>query len=67
MKTLEFTQKTGDDKLLHLTIPADRANQTYRVIVALAAEEEAKPATWPPGFIESTYGSIQDESFIRRP
>ena len=22
-------------------------------------------ASWPPGFIESTFGSIQDESFIR--
>ncbi|MCI0700294.1 MAG: hypothetical protein L0241_04350, partial [Planctomycetia bacterium] len=44
------------------------------VVIApkLAATEPTKPKTpeelgWPPGFLESTYGSIQDEKFVAPP
>jgi hypothetical protein len=72
MKTIEITQRTGEDKLLKLTIPVEQANQRYRMVIVLEPEADAqlpesKTSVWPPGFIESTYGSIQDESFVRQP
>ena len=72
MKTIEITQQAGEDKLLTVTVPVETANQRYRMVIVVVPEEnsdrpESKPSAWPPGFIESTYGSIQDESFIRQP
>ena len=72
MKTIEITQQAGDDKLLRLTVPVEVANMRYRMVIVVVPEEEpqlpeAKPSAWPPGFIERTYGSIQDESFVRQP
>lgn len=71
MKTIETTQTAGPDKLLHVTVPVDEANRKYRLVIVLEPESEvpspSEKKTWPPGFIESTYGSIQDESFIRQP
>ena len=70
MKTIETTQTAGPDKLLHVTIPVDEANRPYRMVIVIVAEEAPVPSEkkgWPPGFIESTYGSIQDETFMRHP
>lgn len=72
MKTIELTQQAGDDKVLRLTIPVEQANQRYHLVIVVAPEAdaqspEATPAAWPAGFIESTYGSIQDDSFVRQP
>ena len=72
MKTIEITQQAGPDKLLKLAIPVEVANQRYRMIIVVVPEtdvpvSDSKPNAWPPGFIESTYGSMQDESFIRQP
>lgn len=65
MKTIETTAKAGADKVLHLSIPVDLANQDYRMVIVIIPEDEKKG--WPLGFIENTYGSIQDESFVRHP
>jgi hypothetical protein len=72
MKTIELLQRAGDDKMLRLTIPVEQANQRYHLVIVVVPEAdtqapESTPAGWPPGFIDSTYGSIQDESFIRQP
>jgi hypothetical protein len=70
MKTIETTQTAGPDKLLHVTIPVDEANRPYRMVILLEPADGSAPKEkkgWPPGFIESTYGSIQDETFIRHP
>jgi hypothetical protein len=73
MKTIETTQTAGPDKLLHVTIPVDEANRPYRVVIVLVPESDnARPPKcdkngWPEGYFESTYGSIQDETFIRHP
>jgi hypothetical protein len=71
MKTIETTQTAGPDKLLHLTIPVEEANRPYRMVIVLVPEAEpalpAKDRGWPPGYWESVYGSIQDETFIRHP
>jgi hypothetical protein len=71
MKTIETTQTAGPDKLVHVTIPVDQANRPYRMVIVVVPTDEATATSntndrgWPPGFIESTYGSIQDETFIR--
>lgn len=68
MKTIETTQKAGADKVLRLAIPVAEANQEYRLVIVIVPKTEtAEKTSWPPGFIESTYGSIQDESFVRHP
>ena len=71
MRTIETTQTAGPDKLLHVTIPVDEANQTYRMVIMLAPDPAPSPTGsgkgWPPGYWESVYGSIQDESFFRQP
>jgi hypothetical protein len=72
MRTIEITQRAGEDKLLKLAVPVEVANQRYRIVIVVVPEADANApepglASWPPGFIESTYGSIQDESFIRQP
>ena len=71
MRTIETTQTAGPDKLLHLTIPVDEANRPYRLVIVLVRESTSEPPAeqdgWPPGYWESVYGSIQDESFIRHP
>src|ERR1022692_4046490 len=73
MKTIETTQQAGADKLLHLTIPVDEANQRYRMVIVLVPESAGKSPTpagdngWPDGYFASVYGSIQDESFMRHP
>jgi hypothetical protein len=73
MKTIETTQTAGPDKLLHVTIPVDEANCEYRLVIVAVPNTDAKQHEtsedrgWPPGYWESVYGSIQDESFIRHP
>ena len=71
MKTIETTQTAGPDKLLHLTIPVDEANRPYRMVIVFEPEPTTAPTQrengWPPGYWESVYGSIQDESFVRQP
>lgn len=70
MKTIETTQTAGPDKLLHVTIPVDEANRPYHLVIVLVPEDapaRSEKKGWPPGFIESTYGSIQDETFMRHP
>ena len=71
MKTIETTLTAGSDKLLRLMIPVDEANRQYRMVIVLTPEPAPAPTAsengWPPGYWESVYGSIQDESFIRHP
>ncbi|MGH7199752.1 MAG: hypothetical protein ACREJB_04055, partial [Planctomycetaceae bacterium] len=46
----------------------EQAERRYRVVVVFEPETASGPparSEWPPGFIESTAGSIQDETFVR--
>ena len=64
MTTVEFSEHVGPDKILHLNVPVDEADRTYRVIVLIQpqlAGSEAGHADWPPGFIESTAGAWQGD------
>ena len=35
MTTVEFSEHVGPDKILHLNVPVDEADRTYRVIVLI--------------------------------
>ncbi len=73
MKTIETMQIAGSDKLLHRTIPVDEPTRKYRMVIVLVAESEEQgkspcdERSWPEGYVDRTYGSIQDESFFRYP
>lgn len=57
MSTLEFREHAGSDGLVHLTVPVEQPECTYRIIVQIEAVPTS-PSTdeWPPGFIEATAG-----------
>jgi hypothetical protein len=71
MQTIRTLGKAGDDGILHLDIPAGAPNAEFEVVVVLQPKApEPRPEApeapgWPPGFIEQTAGSIQDETFRR--
>ena len=68
MRTIEITQKAGADKILRVVIPVAEADREYQLVIVVAPKAETtENHGWPPGFIESTYGSIQDDTFIRHP
>ena len=71
MQVLQMTAISEADGKIRLTLPAD-ANQEYQLAIVLSLKSDVKPKTpeelgWPPGFLESTYGSIDDEAFCRPP
>ncbi len=72
MQTIEMLQQAGSDKMLHLTIPVDEANRSYRMVIVVVPESEAgnplpKPgAGWPPGFFEQTAGQWQGDFVSER-
>jgi hypothetical protein len=73
MNILHVVERTGKDGILHLNLPLGQAETEYEVVVVVQAKQAVEKATtpeergWPPGYFESTYGSITDESFERPP
>jgi len=61
------------DGMIRLAIPAGPAGAEYDLAIVLVPNEtRARPKTpeelgWPPGYIESAYGAITDETFVRPP
>lgn len=72
MKTIEITEHAGADKIVHLAVPVDSANQLYRFVIVVEPAEngtcktEPPARTWPPGFFEATVGQWVGE-FERPP
>jgi hypothetical protein len=76
MRVIQLSAKPDPDGVLRLSIPVGPSAGEFEVAVVLhpkpAAADPARPKTpeelgWPPGFFESTYGSITDESFEAPP
>jgi len=76
MRVVQVTAKPDADGVLRLSIPVGPSAGEFEVAVVLsprpAANGPARPKTpeelgWPPGFLESTYGSITDETFVAPP
>lgn len=64
MTTVEFSEHVGPAKILHLNVPVDEADRTYRVTVLIQpqfADSGTDHADWPQGFIESTAGAWQGD------
>ena len=71
MHVVRLSAKSGPDGVLHLSVPVGAAGE-FEVAVVVAPKppttDPAAPKTpeelgWPPGWLEKTYGSIQDEAF----
>ncbi len=69
MKTIHVSEKTGKDGTLSLRIPLGKADAEYEVIVVVQAKSPRAPDEkgWPAGYFERTFGSIDDETFVRPP
>lgn len=71
MRVIQMSARAGPDGVLHLDIPVGAADGEFEVAVVVQAKPSVngarKPAPeelgWPPGYFESTYGSITDELF----
>ena len=60
MRSIKMQVKSGPDGVLHLSIPVEKPDQEYFVLVEL----HPLLKDWPPGFFEEAAGSITDESFF---
>ena len=72
MQTVRMVVKADADGKLRFDVPAGEAGGEFEVVVVIqpkppAAGDSPEARGWPPGFIEQTYGSIQDEAFRRYP
>jgi hypothetical protein len=72
MQTVRMVVKTDADGKLHIDLPTGWAESEFEVVLvwqpkAPAPEGSPESRGWPPGFVEQTYGSIQDEAFRRYP
>jgi hypothetical protein len=70
MKTIHLVEKTDKDGTLSLRIPLGRPAVECEVVVVIQPKLPS-PATdergWPAGYFERTFGSIDDETFVRPP
>ena len=60
MRSIQVRGKTGPDGVLHLSIPTEKPDQEYDVLIYLHPHS----ADWPPGYFEEVAGSITDETFF---
>lgn len=74
MSVIRMTATAGPDGVLHLSVPVGGEGEfeVQVVVTPKPAPAAAKPKTpeelgWPPGFLESTFGSITDEKFVAPP
>ena len=78
MRVIQLAAKADPDGVLRLTIPVGGAGSEFEVAVIVSPRPTANgtptgnPKTpeelgWPPGYFESTYGSITDETFVAPP
>lgn len=71
MQTIRVLQKTDKDGTLQLRIPLGKPEAEYEVVLVLqpkqAPSKDPTPEkhVWPPGYFEATFGSIDDETFVR--
>jgi hypothetical protein len=60
-------KKTGTDGAFSLRIPLGEPEAEYEVLVVVHPKGSTEARDWPPGYFETTYGSITDETFMRPP
>lgn len=76
MRVIQVSAKADPDGVIRLSIPVGAGGGEYELAVVVsprpavngtAGGKTPEELGWPPGFLESTYGSIQDETFVRPP
>jgi hypothetical protein len=73
MQTIHVVEKTDKNGTLLLRVPLGKPDAEYEVVLVVQPKEAPrKGATpeelgWPPGYFEATFGSIDDETFVRPP
>lgn len=78
MRVIQLAAKADPDGVLRLMIPIGTASGEFEVAIVVTPKPPAngigtdKAKTpeelgWPPGYLESTYGSITDETFVAPP
>lgn len=72
MQTVRMVTRTAADGSLSLRIPLDQPEAEYEVVVVLQLATSSNGPTaggerWPDGFLQETFGSVEDESFVRHP
>ncbi len=73
MQFIHAMEKTGADGILHFHIPLGKPDAEFEVVVVVQPKETLAQAAvlaergWPAGYFENTFGSIQDETFVRPP
>lgn len=79
MRVVQLTATAGPDGVLRLSIPVGAAAGEFEVAVVVQPKPAPRPPAdpsrpptpeelgWPPGFLEKTFGSITDESFVAPP
>lgn len=70
MQTIRVLEKTGKDGMLSLRIPLGKPETEYEVLVVVQpriAATSPEERGWPPGYFESTFGAIADDTFVRPP
>lgn len=70
MQTIQVREKTGKDGTLSLRIPLGKPEEEYEVLVVVQPNVVGTTPGergWPPGYFDKTFGSIDDESFVRPP
>lgn len=65
VRTLQVVKQAGPDRIIHLSIPVDEAEQSYRLTVTIEPEQApARIATanaWPQDFLERVVGAWEGD------
>ena len=72
MQTVRVLERAGKDGVLHLRIPVGQPEAEFEAVIVLQPKPTTVPSTleargWPLGYFDKTFGSIDDETFVRQP
>ena len=73
MHIFQTLKTTGADGILYVAIPLGKPETAFEVAVVVQPKRASADAVgtdergWPIGYFESTFGSIDDETFARSP
>jgi hypothetical protein len=65
MKTLQFTTHIENNAQLHLSLPAEYANQDVELVVIIQPRKETLERQNWLAFIDQTYGCLADDPLER--
>ncbi len=67
MISVKTTAHVGPDGTLTLAVPTPLRETDVEVMVVVQPVALTKEHGWPPGFFESTFGSLKDDPIERGP